>query len=157
MRLLFPTFILREAGSVRPSKCVFTPSIWLHHSEARAEMGCAHRLGAELSPPVVAPGAQRPQLHCLVWEGAEWGCQEGGSGAKVACRGKASLTGRWGGPLCPIQNIYHCALRLCGGFPLSSQLACHHCLCPVFSPLLSPGLSGEHSTEISASKLFICF
>lgn len=104
MRLFFPTFILRrEAGSVRPSKCALTPPIWTCHSKARAKTGCAPRPGAARGSqagsqdgllPSRSPGGKRQQLHCLLLGGTEWGCQERGSGAKVACRAEASLTGR---------------------------------------------------------------
>lgn len=62
--MLFPVFILREAGSVRPSKCIFTQYIWLCSFEAGlglavlagTELPEIARQGAKMRPPVVAMG-----------------------------------------------------------------------------------------------------
>lgn len=104
MRWFFPTFILRrEAGSVRPSKCALTPPIWTCHSKARARMGCAPRPGAARGSQAGSqdglltsrsPGGTETAAPLSAIGGTEWGCQERASGAKVACRAGASLTGR---------------------------------------------------------------
>lgn len=62
-------------------------------------MGCASRHGIargskQGAPPTVAMGGTKTAALLSTTRGTELGCLEGGSGAKVAHRGEALLTGR---------------------------------------------------------------